>query len=177
MHKTVQRGIDLGLVRYEDTAKGRCVLYIHAQKFFPISKPEEWVRLLAYLQLVLVHNYPPDHIALEYPIKMGSSYRYADIVVFSDADLQIPYILVECKREEISTKQFEEGVKQALSYARQIVPSYIWVTSGDDAINRYGMFQNGTMRHLAKLPSFSIQRIWWREIKRILSTIVARSLL
>lgn len=177
MHKTVQRGIELGLVRYVDTNKGRCIEYVQVRKTYPIGKPEEWVRLLAYLHLAMVMGYPPEHIALEYAIKMGSSYRYADIVVFADADWRVPHLLVECKQEAIGERGFAEGIKQAESYARQINPRYVWVTSGTDGNNRYGIWQNGYLYALSYLPHFSAREIWWRELKRLVSTFLRRKML
>jgi hypothetical protein len=168
MHKTVQRGMAMGLVRYQDTPKGICIEYIHQQKRCLIGKPEEWVRLLCYLHLVMLYDYPPEHIAIEYPIKMGSSYRYADIVVFDDANWQQVRMVVECKREDIEKAKFDEGVKQAISYARQLNPAYIWVSAGEERhAHRYFMFRQGNAIPIAQIPPFSIAKRWWREFKSI----------
>ncbi len=44
--------------------------------------PEEYVRQNIEKRLVLEHKYPRDQIKVEYPVKIGSSRRRADIVVF-----------------------------------------------------------------------------------------------
>lgn len=165
IHKTVQRGIDMGLVRYDDTPKGNYIVYIHAQKRLPMGKPEEWVRLLSYLHLILLYDYPPEHIAIEYPIKMGSSYRYADIVVFEEVTWQKVHILVECKRDDIGKTKFEEGIKQAISYANQINPNYIWITSGEN--NSYYTFKQYHASKISKIPPFSAIRRWWDSLTKI----------
>lgn len=168
MHKTVERGIQLGLVRYVETNKGIQIEYIQAKRKYPIGKPEEWVRLLSYLHLTMVAQHPPENIALEYAIKMGSSYRYADIVVFENATHQKPLLLVECKRENSTQQAFEEAEKQAFSYCRQISPQYVWVTTGAKGFNSYYQYRADNFVRMYALPSVGIWRHFWQWLKGIL---------
>ena len=97
--------------------------------------------------------------------------------MFADADWRVPHLLVECKQEEIGARGFVEGIKQAESYARQINPRYVWVTSGIDGDNRYGIWQDGSLYDLSYLPHFAARKIWWRELKRLVSTFLRRKML
>ena len=41
----------------------------------------------------------------------------ADIIVYKDDACLEPYILVECKKEEVSEAEFSQAIEQAYSYA------------------------------------------------------------
>lgn len=173
MHKTVDLAIRRGLIRYEDTAQGRCVVYLQVGvvKKQPIGRPEEWVRLMAYLQLILRNDYPPERVVIEFPIKMGSSYRYADIVVFADNDRTKPFIVVECKREGITPKNLQEGVKQGQSYMRQIGGQYLWVTTGENGQNLFFEYNQNRFYGIHALPEFAARQRLWYELRKKIATI------
>jgi type I restriction enzyme M protein len=48
---------------------------------------------------------------------MGADKREADIVVYSDVEHNKPYIVVECKKEEVSNPEYQQSIAQAFSYA------------------------------------------------------------
>jgi type I restriction enzyme M protein len=89
------------------------------------DKPEERVRQVYLRRLVEEYNYPPAHIATEFPIQKGSKLiGPADIAVFhSDVhDLANIYILVENKREERT-----DGLEQLQSYLSPTKASFgVW---------------------------------------------------
>ena len=53
-------------------------------------------------------------------------------MVYRDKDCLVPYILVECKNQEVSEAEFQQAINQAYSYAYAMPNDikYIWVTSG-----------------------------------------------
>ena len=53
--------------------------------------------------------------------------------MYKDDALTQPYIVVECKKEEISEEEFRQAVRQAFSYANLLAGTtkYVWVTKGD----------------------------------------------
>ncbi len=175
MHKTVALAISQGIIRYEDTPKGRCVVYIQCgHRKQPVGNAEEWVRLMAYLQLILRSGYPPERVAVEFPIKMGSSYRYADIVVFEDNEQQKPFIVVECKREEATPKIIEEGIKQGQSYMKQAGGQYLWVTSGEHGSNYFFEYDNTRFYAIHALPEFGTQQQIGYILRKKIAAIWAR---
>ena len=65
-------------------------------------------------------------------VKMGSGSKEADIIVYKDDECTEPYIVVECKKQEVSEAEFQQAIEQAYSYAYALPNDvkYIWVTSG-----------------------------------------------
>ena len=80
------------------------VSYLPQGKTRKLSNPEESVQLQAYLSLIYKFGYPAEQIRVCEHIKIGSSSREADIVVYEDAACKTPLIIVECKKPKILTK-------------------------------------------------------------------------
>ena len=102
-----------------------------------LSNPEEQVQLDTYLDLIYNYGYPPEKLRVSQKVKIGSSTREADIVVFRDKACLDPFIIVECKKEKVSNRVFEEAVDQGFSYAAVTNAEFVWATSGD----RDGMYR------------------------------------
>ncbi|MEM6260942.1 MAG: type I restriction enzyme HsdR N-terminal domain-containing protein [Bacteroidota bacterium] len=105
--------------------------YLPQGKERVLSNPEETVQLNTYLHLIYRQGYPVEKLRVCEKVKIGSSTREADIVVFRDADAKDPYIIVECKKEKVSNRVFEEAIDQGFSYAAVTNAEYVWATSGD----------------------------------------------
>ena len=93
--------------------------------------PEEKVQAETYCQLIKTYGYSPNRIKIYVPVTMGKEKKEADIVVYKDDDCLEPYILVECKREDVSEAEFAQAIEQAYSYAYALPGDikYVWVTS------------------------------------------------
>jgi len=78
-----------------------------------VAKPEEVVRQLMIDRLHYGLGYAYNQMAVEVPVKMGSSYasKKADIVVYRDATKQTHHIIVECKKPART-----DGIEQLESY-------------------------------------------------------------
>lgn len=90
--------------------------------------PEEYVRQ-EYCRILLdVYKYPKKQIDVEYPIKVGSTDKRCDIVVFSDDNKSQDNILwiIETKK-----KDEKEGVDQLWSYMSATTAKYGTWTNGD----------------------------------------------
>lgn len=76
------------------------------------AKPEEIVRQLTILELVSF-GYDIEQMAVEVPIKMGSTYasKKADVVVYSNKSKQTPRLIVELKKPKRT-----DGLDQLQSY-------------------------------------------------------------
>lgn len=67
-----------------------------------------------------------------FPLLWAEKKKEADIIVYKDDECLQPYILIECKKQEVSEAEFQQAIEQAYSYAYAL-PSdikYVWVTSG-----------------------------------------------
>lgn len=77
-----------------------------------IYKSEEKIRQWLLKELIEIYQYSIDNIEIEYQLKMGSSTRFADIVVYREGiNGKSPHILIEIKKEgslvESDKKQLE----------------------------------------------------------------------
>src|SRR5699024_6165318 len=104
---------------------------------FVNDTPDEYVRQNIETALVRQYKYAPADCAPEFTIRVGSSRKRADIVVFdkgADHTQTNAYILVETKRADVKPTHRTEGVGQLQSYMAS-------------SLNvRYGMWTNGTDR-------------------------------
>lgn len=130
MEEIIKKGIEKGLISFnEDNSR---ITYINVNKSRNYLDPEEQVEAEAFLKLVLVYNYPEQRIKLFEKVKMGSSTKEADIIVYEDDMLTSPSIIVECKKQDVSEEEFLQAIEQAASYAYALAGTvkYIWTTSG-----------------------------------------------
>ena len=56
---------------------------------------------------------------------------YADIVVFQDDDKKSPYIVVECKKDDISEMEFQQAIEQAFGNCNSLRGHYTAVIAGN----------------------------------------------
>lgn len=131
MNTYIQEGIAAKLIAFDEEMK--TITYLHQNKKRSFTNPEEQVQAETFCRLVLQYGYPAEHIRQFVTVKMGVSDKEADIVVYKDDMHHQPYIIVECKKAEISELEFQEAEKQALSYAHALAGTtkYIWVTKGN----------------------------------------------
>ena len=130
MDDIIKRGIEKGLISYNDDMSR--ITYRHINKTRNFLDPEEIVEAETFLKLVLVYNYPVQRIKLFEKVTMGSSKKEADIIVYEDDLFQTPFIIVECKKQDVSEAEFLQAIEQAASYAYALsgTVKYIWTTSG-----------------------------------------------
>lgn len=128
----IPQGIANNLIALSED--GKTITYLHQNKRRNYANPEEQVQAETFLKLVLEYGYPVEHIEQFVTVKMGSSSREADIIVFKDAAHTLPYIVIECKSQDVSEQEFKkDGVDQAFSYAHALAGTtkYIWATKGN----------------------------------------------
>lgn len=128
----ITQGIAKNLITFSED--GKTITYLHQNKKRNYSNPEEQVQAETFLKLVLEYGYPVEHIQQFIPVKMGSSSKEADIIVYKDAAHTQPYIVIECKSQDISEQEFKkDGVDQAFSYAHALAGTtkFIWATKGN----------------------------------------------
>ena len=95
------------------------------------DKPEEHVRQRWARSLVDEYKYSRLDIAVEYRIKMGSSRKRADLVVFTPGSAHrqdVIFLIVEAKRADVLPRDRSEGVEQLKSYMSASSCRYgLWV--------------------------------------------------
>ena len=123
----IAKGIEKGLIRFNDDKS--IITYIHQNKKRNFNNPEEKVQAETFLTLVLIYGYPVARIRQFVSVQMGSETREADIIVYSDDECESTFIVVECKKEEITDQEFNKAVDQAYSYAVAEGGTYVWTTS------------------------------------------------
>lgn len=123
----IETGIQKNLIRFDE--ENNFVTYIHQAKKRNFNNPEEKVQLESYLSLILLYGYPVERVKNFVSVPMGSDIKEADIIVYSDDLCESTYIVVECKKEEITDQEFNKAVDQAYSYAVAEGANYVWVSS------------------------------------------------
>ena len=123
----IEKGIEKGLIRFDK--EQNFITYIYQEKKRNYKNPEEKVQAETFLTLVLIYGYPEKRIKQFVSVQMGSEIKEADIIVYSDDKLEETYIVVECKKEEITDQQFNIAVDQTYSYAIAEGAKYVWTTS------------------------------------------------
>lgn len=124
----IQQGLDKKLIEFDEEEK--FITYVDQGKRRNYQNPEEKVQAETFLKLVLIYNYPAKNIRQFVSVQTGSETREADIIVYTDSTHKAPYIVVECKKQEISELEFKVAIDQAFSYATTELAKYVWTTSG-----------------------------------------------
>lgn len=123
----IDTGIEQGLIRFDE--ERNFITYIHQNKKRNYNNPEEKVQAETFLTLALIYGYPVNRIKQFVSVQMGAETKEADIIVYSDDECEETYILVECKKEDLTDQQFNIAVDQAYSYAVAEGAQYVWTTS------------------------------------------------
>ena len=129
----INTGLEKGLIRFDEDKN--FITYIHQNKRRNFNNPEEKVQAETFLTLVLNYGYPVERVKQYVTVQIGSESKEADIIVYADDECEETYILVECKKEEITDQQFKIAVDQAYSYCVSEGGKYVWTTS--KIINEY----------------------------------------
>jgi len=159
MKDYIQIGIEKGLISLNDDMSR--ITYVHQKKERNYNTPEEKVQAETFLRLILDYNYPEKRIKQFVPVTMGRDVKEADIVVYADDMCLTPYILVECKRQEVSEAEYQQAIEQAYSYAYAL-PSdvkYVWVTSGIKSDYFEVDKSQNTRNQLPDIPQFGVDSI------------------
>jgi type I restriction enzyme M protein len=150
-----------GLIRFSND-ENATIIYVHQNVSRNYNNPEEKVQAEIFSELILKYNYPVENIQQFVKVTMGSeASREADIIVYNDSEHKKPYIIIECKKEEVTEQEFKQAVNQAFSYAHATAGTtkYIWVTSGIK--NEYYSFDKelDSRESVADIPQYNVKRL------------------
>jgi len=124
----LQQGIRHGYIKLDDDQK--FITYVHPNKKYRLSDPEEKVRAEIYLQIIFAYGYRPERLDVELVVPRRTPSDQADIVVFCDDDMKKPYIVVECKKTNVSEAEFVQAIEQGFGNAVSLGADWVWITSG-----------------------------------------------
>ena len=125
----IQIGQQKGYIQLLD--QGTTIHYVAPDKRYRFKDPEEQVRASYYVELIERYQYPETRIDLEVTVPRRTPSDYADIVVFDDDEQQIPYIVVECKKDELSEAQFSQAIEQAFGNCHSLYGDLCGVVAGN----------------------------------------------
>lgn len=127
MENIINVGIQKKLIKLD--TEQNTITYLHQNKKRNFNNPEEKVQAETFLTLALIYNYPVERIKNYVSVQMGSETKEADIIVYNDDDCESTFIVIECKKQEITDQEFNKAADQAYSYAVAEGAKYVWVTS------------------------------------------------
>lgn len=110
--------------------EGRLFIYDLLRKKYVVATPEEEVRQQLLEHLVNELSYPKGLISVESGLLYNKQAKRTDVVVYNN--LGAPYMLIECKRNEVQLKK--EAVYQLASYNRQLNAQILVITNGKELI-------------------------------------------
>ena len=159
MKDYIKIGIEKGFISFNDD-KSR-ITYTYQKKERNYNNPEEKVQAETFLRLILDYNYPVNRIRQFVPVPMGSETKEADIVVYKDDMCLVPYILVECKKQEVSEAEYQQAIGQVYSYAFAMAGEikYVWITSGIKSDFLEVDQTSNTRNQLPDIPQFGVTDI------------------
>ena len=113
--------------------------------------PEEYVRQNIERRLVLELGFKPSQIAVEFRVRLGSSSKRADLVIFPDGaehNQANSWIIIECKKDSVEPKDQKNGVEQLQSYL-SACPNGEW-----------GLWTNGKFKAVYRKVMTSSGIVW-----------------
>ncbi|MYK17619.1 type I restriction enzyme HsdR N-terminal domain-containing protein, partial [Candidatus Poribacteria bacterium] len=111
--------------------EGTTIHYIAPDKKYRFTDPEEKVRARFYVELIEHFQYSQNRIDLEVRVPRRTPSDLADIVVFQDDGKKDPFIVVECKKDEISEAEFKQAIEQAFGNCNSLRGHYAIVVAGN----------------------------------------------
>ncbi|RLI77962.1 hypothetical protein DRP04_10650 [Archaeoglobales archaeon] len=123
----IAMGIKEKLVKVED---GR-IYYLIQKKSYDFTDPEEHVRAVTYIELVMKYKYPPHRIDFEITPPRREPKLPADIVVYKDDYKEKPFIVVECKATS-SKADWEVAKREGLGNANLLLSEWLLVVCGEE---------------------------------------------
>ncbi len=159
MKDYINIGIEKGIISFnEDMSR---ITYVYQNKQRNYNNPEEKVQAETFLRLVLDYNYPVNRIKQFVSVTMGREVKEADIIVYKDDMCLEPYILVECKKQEISEAEFQQAINQAFGYAYATAGElkYVWVTSSIKSEFFEVDQTSNTRNQMPDIPQFGVKNV------------------
>ncbi len=116
--------------KYWKIEKNKIQYFIKTGKSYKITDPEEIVRAEFLMELIEKYQYEAKDIDFEREMPQRVPNFYADIVVNKKGSDE-PFLVIECKRVDITDAEFEQAVKQGAGNARVLASEYFGTVAGE----------------------------------------------
>lgn len=149
METILQNGIDNGLIEINQDKK--IIQYVH-QNFVRTLFPEEFVRAITYIELVLDYGYKKENIKFEVPAQQGSSGETSADIVLYYPDKKEAFLVVEVK--EPNTKDKIDKIRRqarGYAYSEEIRAKYFSYRIGEEPIETW-MVKDGQDVYVTHIP-------------------------
>ena len=103
-------------------------MYIKKKQY--VLHPEEIVRGAVYVELITRYRYLSKHIDFEVAVPRRTPSDFADIVVYNKNEENIPYIVIEVKKDGITPPEYLQSIEQAFGNANSLRVKYCMAISG-----------------------------------------------
>lgn len=113
-----------------DQEKKKITYFLKSNKTYKITDPEELVRAEFFMELIEKYQYESTDIEFEREMPQRVPNFYADIVV-NKKGTDDPFLVIECKRVDITDSEFEQSVKQGAGNARVLAGEYFGAVAGE----------------------------------------------
>ena len=110
---------------------GTTIHYIVPDKKYKFTDPEEQVRADYYVELIERYQYPETRLDLEVRVPRRTPSDSADLVIFRDDVQKAPYIVIECKKDQIKEGDFNQAIEQAFGNCVSLSGHYAAVIAGN----------------------------------------------
>ena len=110
---------------------GKKINYVSQNKTYNFSNPEEKVRAGYYVELIEKYQYSPRSINFEIAVPRRTPNDFADIVIFKEDSQKTPYIVIECKKDDISDAEFNQAIEQAFGNTNSLSAFFAGVVAGN----------------------------------------------
>ena len=134
------------------------------------TDPEEKVRAELWAELIYKYEYDPELIGFEVNVPRRTPNDYADLVIFSDDALKMPYFVFECKRADLSDAAFNQSIEQACGNRASLGALYCGAMAGSTRrLLRFDKYPPGERErnHLADIPVRYGNPPEWRFYKNV----------
>jgi len=124
------RALADGHAKLTGEGKQQKITYLAADHTERFSDPEEQVRAEFWAELIYRYEYKPQLIGFEVIVPRRTPTDRADLVVYEDTAKKSPYIVIECKRADITDSEFLQAVEQACGNRANLGAPYAGVVAG-----------------------------------------------
>lgn len=108
-NEVVGEAIRRGVITITDN---RVTYRLNQQRTYDWTDPEEWARAHTIAWLIISQDYPTNRIRTEVTVPRRTPNDFADVVVYSDDQCRIPYLVVENKAATQSSGQRNQAIEQ-----------------------------------------------------------------
>jgi type I restriction enzyme M protein len=133
MHSSfLQRAFDDGLARLVGEGKTERIHYLDVAHSERWSDPEEKIRAAFWAELIYKYGYLPERVAFEVTVPRRTPSDKADLVIYGERDeeLKSPWLVIECKRADISDAEFAQAIEQACGNRASLGAPFCGVVAG-----------------------------------------------